>query len=49
MAVQDFESYSAVKQYAKSTGLEVYKEINVSDNILPTTNKFERMAKYFLK
>lgn len=49
MAVQDFESYNAVKNYAQNAGLEVYKEIDVSDNILPTTNRFERMASYFLK
>ncbi len=48
MAVDVFESYNRVRQYAKKERFRVVDEKNFSQLILPTLHKFERESRIFL-
>lgn len=49
MAVQNFETYDQVKQDAIWAWLTLVDEKNYSKNILPTTNRFEKMSTLFFR
>lgn len=49
MAINEFESLESFNKKVISTGFTVLKEENLSENILPTLLRFEKMANKFFK
>jgi len=49
MAVNEFESLESFNRKIKKTGFTILQEENLSEHILPTLYKFEKMAERFFK
>ena len=49
MAVDEFETLQSFNKKIAKVGFTILQEENLSQNILPTLYKFEKMAKKFFK
>ena len=49
MALEKFEEYKFIKKYATKSGFTVEEEPDLSRNILPNMNRFNKMAKIVLE
>lgn len=49
MALDEFEEYASFKETIKKKGIRIVHEEDVSQYIVPTLNRFEKLARYFFK